>query len=148
MGYSDKCWMAAQRAPIGRATSTIVLDASGTIVSCDAAAAQLFFATPQVLAGHHIKRLIPDLPLKSSTPDFNAAYAAFCASHPVWAAYRALDALGCATRVYVSFELPETGAPDAVLLHVRHEAEQDDEERLAVHGAARERGATGAYAAS
>jgi hypothetical protein len=115
VGYSDSTRIDGPSPGCG----SLKLDAWGRIAACDARAASLFLATPAMLEGRHIKRLIPDLPLKSSTPDFNTAYAAFCGSQPTWTRYRAVDALGCAAIVEVSFARPGAGHPH-IALSLRH----------------------------
>ncbi len=102
----------------------LILDASGTVRRCNSTAAAFFFTGPDILEGLHIKVLIPDLPLKSATPAFNVAYAAYCAGRSVWSWYKAVGAGGCTTGFYLSFVPPQADRQHEIVLHLRHSIEQ------------------------
>jgi hypothetical protein len=104
----------------------LALDAAGNIQRCDTAAAELFFASPEMLVGRHITKLIPELPLKPDTPGYNVAYATFCAARPVWLWFKAVDSAGCTMRLYVSFDAPKSSGaqmPQRIVLRLRDSME-------------------------
>jgi hypothetical protein len=98
--------------------SALTLDTCGTVRGCDSAAAAAFCTSADALVGQHIKKLLPDLPLRSSTPDFNMAYASFCAAQPVWTRHTINDAAGGATELYVSVQAANRDG-DHIIVQVR-----------------------------
>ncbi len=98
-------------------TSALTLDTCGIVRDCDTDAAALFSMSADTIVGRHIKRLLPDLPLRSATPDFNRVYASFCAAQPVWTWHAGNDATGRSIGLFVSLETAK-GDDDQIIVYV------------------------------
>lgn len=64
--------------------ATLILDLSGRIRYCSAAAGQLFRRHPAEMIGGPIAALLPELPIRADTPGYNLAYAIFWFSSAGW----------------------------------------------------------------
>ncbi|OGA17809.1 MAG: hypothetical protein A3I01_05150 [Betaproteobacteria bacterium RIFCSPLOWO2_02_FULL_65_24] len=97
----------------------IVLDTSGTVCSCTAAAAGLFGAGLHGPVGRHITVLVPDLPLRPSTPGYNIAYARFKPDAGPWRELSGRDSQGRVFRLLGSLDTMEWEGAHHIVMSLR-----------------------------
>ncbi len=110
--------------PAARAVelATMILDKSGIVRYCNAAAARLFRASTRELTQRHITALIPGLPFNSETPGYNIAYAAFWAAGRPWRVFGGADSRGCSLWLHVLLDKLELEGGYQILLNLRQAA--------------------------
>jgi PAS fold len=96
--------IAGEAAAEGGAFATMVLDSSGTVRYCHDCAARLFRADAHALVGRHVRELIPDLPFKPATPEYNVAYATFWARESPQRGFCGVDSQGCLFGLQVALD--------------------------------------------
>lgn len=82
--------------------ATMVVDARGQIRHCSRGAAELLDRSPQLLQGHALTDVLPDLPLRQATPGYNLAYLCFHFGADTWHEASAVGADGDPVQVEVS----------------------------------------------
>jgi PAS domain-containing protein len=102
--------------------ATMVLDKSGIIRYCNAAAARLFRADTLELARRHITALIPSLPFNAETPGYNVAYATFWATGGRWRVFGGKDSAGRSVWLHVLLDKLELEGGHQILLNLRQVA--------------------------
>lgn len=102
--------------------ATMVLDKSGMVRYCNAAAARLFRANTQKLARRHITALIPSLPFNAETPGYNIAYATFWAAAGRWQVFGGADSEGCSLWLQVLLDKLQLEGSYQILLNLRQAA--------------------------
>jgi PAS domain-containing protein len=102
--------------------ATMVLDKSGIVRYCNAAAARLFRAKTLELARRHITALIPGLPFNAETPGYNVAYATFWATGGRWRLFGGADSEGRSLWLHVLLDKLELEGGHQILLNLRQAA--------------------------
>ena len=100
-------------------SASVILDALGKILYCNAAARDLFRANAQQLLGQDIRTLMPDLPIRPITPGYNLAYATFWAAEGEWRRFSGRDSRGCLFRLLAALDRTELESRRHILLSLR-----------------------------
>lgn len=96
-----------------------ILDQKGVVCFCDPAVGRLLRRDSQELVGREASRIFPELPLKSETPGYNLAFAAFWGNAASWLEIEGLSSDGCIVPLEVSLrKLLLDGCP-FILLSLR-----------------------------
>lgn len=116
--------------PAATEPAVVVLDRYGVVKSSSPAAGQLFKRSPQELVGIELAPLLPGLPLKKTTPDYNLAFADFWGQEAKYLRFNGRLPNGQQIPLAVSLRKLSVDRTDLILLgfHPKNGAFEPDQE--------------------
>ncbi len=103
----------------------IVLDRFGIVDNCNAAAGELFGGTLPGLLGRHVNGVIPGMPIRSGTPGYNIAYAAYWSRHASYRTFTGIDLRGNALDLDIRVDCVPVDGDPRIVLALRQPARAD-----------------------
>ncbi len=112
------CDSAANESPHAE-SATMILDLEGNILCCNHDAVRLFKINERAIVRRQVRLLIPELPLRSTTPGYNLAYVLFWATGEPWRVFSIRNHQGQLFGVRVRLEQMELNRVKHIVLRLR-----------------------------